>query len=402
MAKSLSEKLDTQVTEGHITRTEADLISAFAFEIQAQRGTSDSGMLTRAWSLVRVAVALHKFNSSLDSVTTEDALKIISSLRSEEYSKNYLNDLIKAFKRFLLWRIENGVSTLNEKKIRAVRSPGMDWSAKKTADMLTKEEVLRAIDACTNSRDRAIISMLYDGSLRPVDLRKLTWEDVTFDEHGALIRTSAKTGKKRVIRLTLSTPYFAQWRTDYPGKPEGSASVFVSHRIYQSVGGEHVPLEMDAIVRLIRSLRQKTGIERLSPSIFRPSRITHDVTDGYDTSYLMLKNWGTLKTSMLQVYAKPGEDFITNYAMEKAGIKISQKVKERSHTLDPITCPQCSTINPPGKRFCGQCGSTLTEEAKTNVETVSQELRMMFVKNPKAQTIFTELLAELQKLPVEK
>jgi integrase len=396
MAKSLSEKLEAQVAEGNITQTESDLISAFIFEIQAQRGTSDSGMMTRAWSLVRVAVALHKFNSSLDCVITEDALKVISSLRGEEYSKNYLNDLIKAFKRFLLWRIENGTPNLIEKKIRAIKSPGMDWSAKKSTDMLTKEEVLQVIESCTNSRDRAIISMLYDGSLRPVDLRKLTWQDVTFDEFGALIRTSAKTGKERVIRLTFSTPYFAQWRTDYPGVPIGPARVFVSHRTYESAGREHIPLEMDAITRLIRSLRQKTGIERLNPSLFRPSRITHDVTDGYDSSYLMLKNWGTLKTPMLQVYAKPGEDYITKYALEKAGIKTSQKIKEREKILDPITCPQCSTINPPGKRFCGQCGFTLSEEAKIQLNTTSQKLQMLFATNPKAESMFHELMKELK------
>jgi integrase len=396
MAKSLSEKLEAQVAEGNITQTESDLISAFIFEIQAQRGTSDSGMMTRAWSLVRVAVVLHKFNSSLDSVTTEDALKVISSLRGEEYSKNYLNDLIKAFKRFLLWRIENGTPNLIEKKIRVIKSPGMDWSAKKFTDMLTKEEVLRVIASCTNSRDRAIISMLYDGSLRPVDLRKLTWQDVTFDEFGALIRTSAKTGKERVIRLTFSTPYFAQWRTDYPGVPIGPARVFVSHRIYESAGGEHIPLEMDAIVRMVRSLRQKTGIERLNPSLFRPSRITHDVTDGYDSSYLMLKNWGTLKTPMLQVYAKPGEDYITKYALEKAGIKTSQKIREREKTLDPITCPQCSAINPPGKRFCGQCGFTLSEEAKIQLNTTSQKLQKIFAANPKAEAVFLDLVKELK------
>jgi integrase/recombinase XerD len=396
MAKTLSEKLDAQVTEGKISRTEADLISAFVFEIQAQRGTSNTGMQTRVWSLVRVAVALHKFNSTLESVTTEDALKIIGTLRNENYSKNYLNDLIKAFKRFLLWRIENGNSNLIEKKIRAIRSPGMDWSAKKAADMLTKEEVLRIIDACTNSRDRAIISMLYDGSLRPVDLRKLTWEDVTFDEYGALLRTSAKTGKERAIRLTFSTPYFAQWRTDYPGEPIGSAPVFVSHRIYEAAGGKHVPLEMDGIVRLIRFLRQKTGIERLSSSIFRPSRITHDVEDGYDSSYLMMKNWGTLKTPMLQVYAKPGEDYITKYALEKAGIKTPQKLKEREKTLDPVTCPQCSSVNPPGKRFCGQCGFTLSEEAKIKLATTSDKLQKIFAANPKAEAAFFDLVKEIK------
>jgi integrase/recombinase XerD len=399
MAKTLSEKLDYQVTEGNITQTEADLIQAFVFEIQAQRGTSNRGIQTRVWSLTRVAIALHTINSSLDTVTTEDALKIIGLLRNEDYSKNYLNDLIKAFKRFLLWRIDNGVTGLNEKKIRAIKAPGMDWSAKKSSDMLTKEEVLKVIDACTNSRDRAIISMLYDGSLRPVDLRTLTWNDVTFDEFGAMIRTSAKTGKERAIRLTISTPYFAQWRTDYPNKPEGSAPVFLSHRVYKSAGEKHIPLEMDAIVRLIRSLRKKTGIEKLSPSILRPSRITHDVEDGYDSSYLMLKNWGTLKTPMLQVYAKPSEDYITKYAMEKAGIKTPQKIKERSRTLDPIKCPECETLNPAGKRFCGHCGHTLTEEAQTKVNGLSQELRSRLSKNPKAQKLFFELMAEMENNP---
>jgi uncharacterized paraquat-inducible protein A len=99
---------------------------------------------------------------------------------------------------------------------------------------------------------------------------------------------------------------------------------------------------------------------------------------------------------MLQVYAKPGDDFITKYALEKAGIKTAQKLKEREKTLDPITCPQCSTINPPGKRFCGQCGFTLTEDAKVQLDTTSQKLKNLFASNPKAETIFLELMKELK------
>jgi site-specific recombinase XerD len=396
MAKSLTDTLDTQVREGHISQSEANIISSFIFEIQAQRGSSDTGMMTRAWSLVRVAVVLHTFNAKLDNLDTDEVLRLVTILRGNGFSKNYLNDQIKTFKRFLIWRIENGVTTLNEKKIRAIKSPGMDWSTKKPTDMLSKEEVLQAITACTNSRDRAIISMLYDGSLRPVDLRELTWDAVTFDEYGVLIRTSSKTGKERTIRLTFSGPYFAQWKSDYPGIAEGKNPVFVTHRIYKAGGGDHILLEKDAITRLIRNLRQKTGIQKLQPSIFRPSRITHDVEDGYDSSYLMLKNWGTLRTPMLQVYAKPGEDYITRYALEKAGIKTPAKTRERSKALDPITCPRCSTLNPPGKKFCGQCGLSLTEDAKAQVDNISQQLHSLFAENPKAQPLFTQLLKELK------
>jgi uncharacterized OB-fold protein len=110
----------------------------------------------------------------------------------------------------------------------------------------------------------------------------------------------------------------------------------------------------------------------------------------------MLKNWGTLKTPMLHVYAKPGADYMTNYALEKAGIQTPGKARERSKALDPITCPRCSTLNPPGKKFCGQCGLSLTEEAKVEVEDISQQLRTLFVENPKAQAIFCEFLQTLK------
>ena len=375
MTGKLDEILDRRVGQDRLTRTEADLISSFVFEIQAQRGTRDSGMLTRAWALIRIAEALHAFDATLDSVTTQAAMRLINHVRGNDYSKNYQNDLIKAFKRFLLWRIENGAPDLNEKKIRAIKAPGMDWACKKPEDMLTKEEVLQVIDACTNSRDKAVISMLYDASARPVDLRELTWNDVTFDEYGALIRTSAKTGKERTIRLThLSVPYLAQWRQDYPGNPVGTEPVFVTHRVYEAANGQHVPLEHTAFLRLIRSLRNKTGIPKLKPSIFRSTRITHDVADGYDTAYLMKKNWGTLKTNMLEIYAKTDEEYMTRYALERSGVTLPKKIAERSKILDPLTCPACSEINPPGKSYCGHCGRTLTEQATADQKAVEDQI----------------------------
>ncbi|MFA4876634.1 MAG: zinc ribbon domain-containing protein [Methanoregula sp.] len=94
---------------------------------------------------------------------------------------------------------------------------------------------------------------------------------------------------------------------------------------------------------------------------------------------------------MLQVYAKPGEDYITKYALEKAGIKIPSKKRERSKALDPISCPQCETLNPPSKKFCGQCGHSLTEDAKMQVDTVSQQLHELFAENLKAHHFLLNL-----------
>ncbi len=369
MKKSLQEVLEERVRANRLTQEESDAISLFIATRKAKRGTRDSGMMTRAWALIRAAEALHKTGKArLDTAGTDDILRLISSLRSNGYSKNYLNDIIKAVKSFLLWRIRRGAENLDEEEIREIKAPGMDWSAKKPEEMLTKEEVLQTIEACTNSRDKALISMLYDASARPVDLLTLKWKDVTFDENGAFYRTSAKTGKERFVRLThISHPYLSLWKSDYPGETEGENLVFVSHRVYEAAGGTNTPLEITAVQRLIRTLRKKTGIQRLKPSIFRPSRITHDVADGYDLQYIMKKNWGTLKTPMIEIYAKPDEDFISNYALEKSGVPIVKKTKEKSKALQPAECPHCHAINPVGKKVCVHCGRGFDEPTLTDM-----------------------------------
>jgi predicted amidophosphoribosyltransferase len=90
---------------------------------------------------------------------------------------------------------------------------------------------------------------------------------------------------------------------------------------------------------------------------------------------------------------------MTKYALEKAGIKIPARMRERSKALDTTTCPRCQTLNPPGKKFCGQCGLSLTEEAKTGILNLTQQIQTLFIENPKAQGIISELLKELKNSP---
>jgi len=49
----------------------------------------------------------------------------------------------------------------------------------------------------------------------------------------------------------------------------------------------------DALDRVMIRLRHRTGNQKLKPGIFRPSKISADVADGYDLPYVMLKNWAT-------------------------------------------------------------------------------------------------------------
>jgi uncharacterized OB-fold protein len=78
-------------------------------------------------------------------------------------------------------------------------------------------------------------------------------------------------------------------------------------------------------------------------------------------------------------------------------VKNFRKPRERSKVLDPIECPHCGDINPPGKQFCGICGRSLTEEAMHQVEDAGAIVRRKLVEDPDAQKIFLELVKKLKK-----
>ena len=86
------------------------------------------------------------------------------------------------------------------------------------------------IDACRNSRDRALIGVGYEGAFRAIELATLEWQAVKFDPLGVVINTNKKTEKSRYIRLVSSVPLFAAWKRDYPYEPTGENLVFITRQ----------------------------------------------------------------------------------------------------------------------------------------------------------------------------
>ncbi len=104
---------------------------------------------------------------------------------------------------------------------------------------------------------------------------------------------------------------------------------------------------------------------------------------------------------MLQVYAKPGAEYMTNYALEKDRYPDAGQSSGRLKALDPITCPRCSTLNPPGKKFCGQCGqpTDLGGQNKTSLMTGRTRIRQLLSAKtrPSKQIFICELIKELKQ-----
>jgi integrase len=342
-----------------------DMIADYVAESAATSGAGVRWVANKE-SLIRMAVKLMETTTgaTVETCTTGNVLATVAAIRARDGSPNYALQQISAFKRFALWLAERRPE-LNAKTIGAIKLPARRWKNRRPEDMLTRDEVLTVIGACTRSRDRALIAMLYDGSNRPSELLALRWGDVHRDEYGAWFSTAGKTGKPRHIRLTLALPYLAAWSADYPGGPAAGKPVFCT------TGRPHRVLTKSGLDKMIAGLRKQTGIAHLSPYVFRPSRITHDVEDGYESAYVSLKNWGSLKTPMLDVYTNLSAEYLDSVALEHAGIR-ARATETRADPLRPIECSRCKTLNVPGANFCSTCMVPLTATAATDDETLKR------------------------------
>lgn len=90
------------------------------------------------------------------------------------------------------------------------------------ADMVTKEEADRMVEATHNPRDAAAIMIAFDAGPRPGELFDLTVGDVNDLEEGWAIRVDGKTGQ-RTVYLNLAVPHVVRWLSQHPARDDPDA-----------------------------------------------------------------------------------------------------------------------------------------------------------------------------------
>lgn len=332
-------------------------------------------------------LCIGQINKPIAKISDIDVLQARDIIMASQYKASYKRKTIFNMRRFFLWYWQKkGVKGMD---ICGITLPREEWKVKTADDMLTPENIETVLKACHNARDRCLVAMLWDGSNRPVELLLLKWEDLKVDEYGYSFKTSAKTGKERHIRLTVSIPYLEAWKREYPGEPSNKNPVFVSLRRIRGPDKKwiHKQWTMISVKFMFKELRVETGIKNFKPGTVRPSRITADVKNQYPESYLKMKNWGNLKTPMLDKYTNLRPDYIDNIALKQAGMETPSTANkdEKGIELTVPTCPICKTLNLPGSMFCAVCRAPMTDKARSQVQTDEAKLFSEFQKFLAAQ-----------------
>ena len=354
---------------GQITEDDVELL----YEYIAEHKSCSNISPARANKIIYHLVGWRRFigpfreNTIVNIYQGIDSIKSANNKHGRPYKKNTLSDFVIILKQFYNWMIESEYTDINEKKLNKIRAPSQEAMTKEANDILSKEEVAAMIRACQSSRDRAIITMLYEGGFRIGEIGAMVWNDLKFDNHGVVVNVNFKTGKPRYIRLIMATEHIYRWKDDYPFEPEPDVLVFLSQ--------QRNPLTHAAVNKQIQLIAKRAGITKhVTPHIFRHTRITHLIQDGVNESVIKLMMWGSLTTNMFQTYAHLTGSDIDRAMLNNYGITIEEEDVHQTASLEPRQCPNCHYVNGPVATYCSHCGQSLTDKAEKTIQTLVQDL----------------------------
>lgn len=158
---------------------------------------------------------------------------------------------------------------------------GRDADALPVESVLTRDELLRMIDAQHHPQHKAIIATLYDSGCRASEFTSLRVRDIVFDEYGAVVTLpkgamGLKTGARR-IRVLHCTPYLRDWLNAHPRRADLDAPLW--HSFANRNWGD--ALTANSLFSLIKRAGKRAGLTKdVWPHLFRHSRATESPRKG--------------------------------------------------------------------------------------------------------------------------
>lgn len=367
--------IDNALSDGRLAEEDISFVRGFIEEASSANNLSQQ----RRFKITSNLMYARQYLPPLREMTLADVYAAIEAIKcakkpdGEEYAANTRADYIRILKRYVLWLIENEHVQIDFKKVKKIRAPAYTPKVKSEEDILTEEEVKGVIETPRSLRYRALLGVLYEGGFRMQEMAYLRWRDVIFAEWGCRIRTDGKTEKERNVPIIAYRELLAQWRTEHPD-PSPDNFVFVNYH--------NRPLKYQSIEKTIKGFCATAGIQkRITPHIFRHSRVTHVLRAGMQETIAKKTFWGNVNTDMISVYAHLTSDDARDEFARLAGIEIPEREKAVSE-LQPVQCPNCHKVMPPGSTFCARCGLALSQKARNDLDGALAELQSLLVQDP--------------------
>jgi len=321
-------------------------------------------------------------NKDFEEATADDIKNIVMKVERANISYYSKLEVKKTLKRFYKW-LNNGEVP---ECVRWLKTTGKKNNNKLPEELLTEKEVKSLIETAWTSRDRALISVLWESGCRAGELLTLQIKHVSFEERMTRIIVHGKTGPRRVP-LIDSTPYIAEWLENHPFRNDPEAYLWVT-----LAREKNKFLEYAALRKMLKEVAKKAKIRKgVNPHNFRHSRATflaNHLTEAQMNQYLGWVPGSNMPATYVHLSGRDVDEAI----LKLRGLQ--PKEEKIESTLAPKKCPRCSLINKATGKFCMRCGSVLDLETAV---TMQDEIKGM---DEKLSNLLRD--EEVQKVLVKK
>lgn len=295
-------------------------------------------------------------------VTKEDIRNLVIKIENCPYSVYTKLELKISVKRlYKLIRNSNDyppeVKWIKPRRIKAER-------IKLPEELLTEEDIIKLINATNNPRDKAFVAMLYETGCRIGEILFIRIKHIQFDNYGAVVIVSGKTGSRR-LRIITSVPYLTEWLNHHKSKENPNAYLWISK--------ENKVISYQGIQKMMINIGRRAEIKkRPNPHNFRHSRATY--LANHLTEAQMKVYFGWVRASdMAAVYVHLSGRDVDNAILKVHGIT-NNNDKEESK-LKPKNCPRCEKVNQATNKFCNRCGMPLERKMMMKITETDLDLK---------------------------
>lgn len=352
-----------------ITPRNRELILQYKVHMIAS-GLSMARVVRKLYDLKFVCQRYLPAGKDFDTMTVDEMKPLVAQIEMTKYSENTKCSFKVTLKTFYRW-LRGGNDIPPE--VAWFRVSVKNNKAKLPEEMLTEEEVQKLISAEPHSRQRALISVLYESGCRIGELLSLRIKNISFDEYGCQLLVHGKTGYRR-IRIIGSVPYLLEWLNSHPKKDDPESPLWCRFKSAR-------PVNYAIIRQLFIETAKRAGIvKKVNPHNFRHSRATKlakHLTEAQMKEYL---GW-VQGSDMAAVYVHLSGRDVDSALFQMYGMKANEKKDDTK--LKPKTCAQCQESNGFANKFCRRCGNELREQ---------EELVKEHIKRSEADGILDKML----------
>ena len=371
--------------QNQLTPTELDIVSGF---IATKSGTKVRTQKKVRHLLIKMIATLHENRDAitLDTATYDDLKSIADNLKNasgEPITQNSRQSFVTTLRSLVEYMESGRKMTITGSKYGFSKIKG-GAPSRDNKEIISAEDFARVMSCKMTTRERALITLMWDGCLRPGEPLVLRWSDFKASDNGLSYKIKFKTERSRSILMSADArAVLEQWRMAC-GANYGDESPLFPDRF----GTKYSTIE--PVVKLFRRLRAETGLDAMSPGCIRNSAITRDFDLQYSVEYICRRCWGEPYNPMINIYASMAKSVQAQRAEQEriTGGKSNSEPKKPAKAIKMKPCPDCGASTPIDSVFCAKCGGIMNGSTDTlQIQKERAEIRAVGAKYVRADDI---------------